>query len=61
MKKQYQIPTLTAVFTAQSLLQSASQQKPSVSVDATKSISAESVESKGRDDSFDVWDDDWNK
>ena len=63
MKKTYIIPEMTAVYTAQTLLQSASPaSSPNVGVNRNaQAIDAGSVEVKDNSQNYDVWDDDWNK
>ena len=60
MKKTYIIPEMTAVYTAQTLLQAASQ-KPKATINRSGSVKAADVEVKGNSQDYDVWDDDWQK
>ena len=59
MKKTYIIPEMTAVYTAQTLLQAASD--PKVRINSNKAVDADAVEVKGNNQDYDVWDDDWSK
>ena len=54
---------MTAVYTAQTLLQSASPaSSPNVGVNRNaQAIDAGSVDVKDNTQNYDVWDDDWNK
>ena len=58
MKKTYINPEMTAVYTAQTLLNATS---PSVTINSSGSVDAASVETKGSTQSYDVWADDWSK
>lgn len=59
MKKTYIIPEMTAVYTAQTLLDATSQ--PKVGIKSEDAVEAASVEVKGKSQDYDVWDDDWQK
>ena len=61
MKRKYVIPEMTAVYTAQTLLQSGSSKKPQVGINSAKSVDAGNVEAKGQGDAYDVWDEDWSR
>lgn len=61
MKRKYVIPEMTAVYTAQTLLQSGSSKKPQVGINSANSVAAGSVEAKGQGDAYDVWDEDWSR
>ena len=52
---------MTAVYTAQTLLQSGSSKKPQVGINSAKSVDAGNVEAKGQGDAYDVWDEDWSR
>jgi len=59
MKKTYIIPEMTAVYTAQTLLQAGS---PDVTVNPNgTSVNANDLDVKGNSNSYDVWSDDWSK
>ena len=60
MKKTYINPEMTAVYTAQTLLNATSPQV-SISTDESASIDAANVDVKGGTQSYDVWADDWSK
>ena len=61
MKKTYIIPEMTAVYTAQTLLDPTSQPKVGISRKTEDAVEAASVEVKGKSQDYDVWDDDWQK
>ncbi len=61
MKKTYIIPEMTAVYTAQTLLQTVSQPRVGISRNAQDAVDAGSVEVKGNSQDYDVWDDDWSR
>ncbi len=63
MKKTYIIPEMTAVYTAQTLLDatSTSTSQPKATINRIGSVDAASVEVKGKSQDYDVWDDDWQK
>lgn len=61
MKKTYIIPEMTAVYTAQTLLDATSQPKVGISRKSEDAVDAASVEVKGKSQDYDVWEDDWNK
>ena len=59
MKKTYIIPEMTAVYTAQTLLDATSQ--PKATINRSGNVNAANVEVKGKSQDYDVWDDDWQK
>ena len=61
MKKTYIIPEMTAVYTAQTLLDASSTSQPKATINRSGSVEAASVEVKGKSQDYDVWDDDWQK
>jgi len=61
MKKTYIIPEMTAVYTAQTLLDATSQPKVGISRESEDAVKAADVEVKGNSQDYDVWDDDWQK
>ena len=63
MKKTYIIPEMTAVYTAQTLLDptSTSTSQPKATINHSGYVEAASVEVKGKSQDYDVWDDDWQK
>ena len=63
MKKTYIIPEMTAVYTAQTLLDATSTSQPKVGISrkSEDAVNAANVEVKGKSQDYDVWDDDWQK
>ena len=61
MKKTYIIPEMTAVYTAQTLLDATSTSQPKATINRSGNVDAASVEVKGKSQDYDVWDDDWQK
>ena len=59
MKKSYQTPTtaVTSIETQPILTTS----KPGVTVDRNSSVDAAAVETKGNNESYNVWNDDWSE
>lgn len=60
-KKHYVIPRMTAVLTANTLLQSGSPASAPAVTLGTGSVNADVVEVKDNTQNYDVWDDDWNQ
>ena len=54
---------MTAVYTAQTLLDATSTSQPKVGISrkSEDAVDAASVEVKGKSQDYDVWEDDWNK
>ena len=52
---------MTAVYTAQTLLDATSTSQPKATINRSGNVDAASVEVKGKSQDYDVWDDDWQK
>ena len=52
---------MTAVYTAQTLLDTTSTSQPKATINRSGNVDAASVEVKGKSQDYDVWEDDWNK
>ncbi len=59
MKKSYQTPTTAVTYIETQPILTTS--KPGVTVDSNRSVDAAAVETKGNNESYNVWNDDWSE
>lgn len=59
MKKSYQTPTTAVTYIETQPILTTS--KPGVTVDRNTSVDAAAVETKGNNESYNVWNDDWSE
>ena len=59
MKKSYQTPTTAVTYIETQPILTTS--KPGVTVDRNASVDAAAVETKGNNESYNVWNDDWSE